>query len=129
MQDGRQYHRGGAGTFSRQIKRLPREMRRSMTCDRGSEMACLPELARRLKIEIWFCEPHAPWQCGSNENTNGFLRQFMPKGTDLSDASQTWINNVARLMNGCPRKTRWKTPAEAMAEEIYTFGSTVAPDV
>ena len=74
MQDGRQYHRGGAGTFSRQMKRLPREMRRSMTCDRGSDVACLPELARRLKIEIWFCEPHAPWQCGSNENTNGFLR-------------------------------------------------------
>ena len=116
--------------FSRQMKRLPREMRRSMTYDRGSEMACHPELARRLKIDIWFCDPHAPWQRGSNENTNGLLRQFMPKGTDLSDASQTWLNDVARLMNGRPRKTLgWKTPAEAMAEEIKTFSSTVALDV
>ena len=116
--------------FSRKMKRLPREMRKSMTYDRGSEMACHPELARRLKIDIWFCDPHAPWQRGSNENTNGLLRQFMPKGTDLSDASQTWLNDVARLMNGRPRKTLgWKTPAEAMAEEIKAFGSTVALDV
>jgi hypothetical protein len=116
--------------FSRQMKRLPREVRRSMTYDRGSEMACHPELARRLKIDIWFCDPHAPWQRGSNENTNGLLRQFMPKGTDLSEASQTWLNDVARLMNGRPRKTLgWKTPAEAMAEEIKAFTSTVALDV
>ena len=116
--------------FSRQMKRLPREVRRSMTYDRGSEMACHPELARRLKIDIWFCDPHAPWQRGSNENTNGLLRQFMPKGTDLSEASQTWLNDVARLMNGRPRKTLgWKNPAEAMAEEIKAFTSTVALDV
>ena len=124
--------------FSRKMKHLPREMRKSMTpdpvrgklYDRGSEMACHPELARRLKIDIWFCDPHAPWQRGSNENTNGLLRQFMPKGTDLSDASQTWLNDVARLMNGRPRKTLgWRTPAEAMAEEIAAFRSTVALDV
>jgi IS30 family transposase len=116
--------------FSRQMKHLPREVRKSMTYDRGSEMACHPELARRLKIDIRFCDPHAPWQRGSNENTNGLLRQFMPKGTDLSDASQTWLNDVARLMNGRPRKTLgWKTPAEAMAEEIKAFSSTVALDV
>ena len=113
--------------FSRQMKHLPRGMRKSMTYDRGSEMACHPELARRLKIDIWFCDPHAPWQRGSNENTNGLLRQFMPKGTDLSDASQTWLNDVAMLMNGRPRKTLgWKTPAEAMAAEIKAFSSTVA---
>ncbi|MFT7595191.1 MAG: IS30 family transposase [Paracoccaceae bacterium] len=129
--------------FSRQMKHLPREMRKSMTYDRGSDplmvcgqttagqgMACHPELARRLKIDIWFCGPHAPWQRGSNENTNGLLRQFMPKGSDLSDASQMWLNDVARLMNGRPRKTLgWKTPAEAMAEEIAAFKSTVALDV
>ena len=67
-------------------------------------MACHPELARRLKIDIWFCDPHAPWQCGSNENTNGLLRQFFPKGTDLSDVSQTELNDVARLMNQRPSK-------------------------
>ncbi len=65
-----------------------------------------------------------------NENTNGFLRQFIPKGTDLSDASQTWLNDVAALMNTRPRKTLgWKTPAEAMAEEIAAFKSNVALDV
>jgi IS30 family transposase len=113
--------------FSRQMKRLPAMMRKSMTYDRGSEMACHPELSRRLKIDIWFCDPHAPWQRGSNENTNGLLRQFMPKGTDLSDASQTWLNDIAWLLNGRPRKTLgWRTPAEAMAEEISAFNSTVA---
>ena len=94
-----------------------------MTCDRGSEMACNPELARRLKIDIRFCDPHAPWQRRSNENTNGLLRQFMSKGTDLHDASQTWLNDVAALMNNRPRKTPgWRTPAETIA----AFKSTVA---
>jgi IS30 family transposase len=113
--------------FTRQMKRLPAALRRSMTYDRGSEMACHPELARRLKIDIWFCDPHAPWQRGSNENTNGLLRQFFPKGTDLSGISQTELNDVARLMNQRPRKTLgWKTPEEAMAEELAAFTSTVA---
>jgi len=92
--------------FTRQMKRLPVALRRSMTYDRGPEMACHPELSRRLKIDIWFCDPHAPshrckqrlpgnaWQRGSNENTNGLLRQFFPKGTDLSDLSQTTLNDV-----------------------------------
>ena len=123
------------------MKRLPAVLRKSMTYDRGSEMACHPELARRLKIDIWFCDPHAPlsadckrnrlpgnaWQRGSNENTNGLLRQFFPKGTDLSTISQTELNDVARLMNQRPRKTLgWKTPEEAMAEELAAFRSNVA---
>ena len=74
--------------------------------------------------------PGNAWQRGSNENTNGLLRQFMPKGSDLTDLSQTWLNDVAALMNNRPGKTLgWKTPAEAMAEEIATFKSTVALDV
>lgn len=93
------------GSFTRQMKRLPDALLKSMTYDRGSEMACHPELARRLKIDIWFCNPHAPWQRGSNENTNGLLHQFMAKGTDLSDVSQTWLNDVAALMNNRPRRT------------------------
>ena len=113
--------------FTRQMKRLPVALRRSMTCDRGSEMACHSELARRLKSDIRFCDPHAPWQRGSNENTNGLLRQFFPKGTDLSNLSQTALNDVARLMNNRPRKTPgWNTPAEAMAEELAAIKSTVA---
>ena len=62
-------------SFTRQMKRLPAALRKSMTYGRGSEMACHPELARRLKIDIWFCDPHAPWQRGGNENTNG-LRHY-----------------------------------------------------
>jgi IS30 family transposase len=62
------------------MKRLPAVLSKSMTYDRGSEMACHPELARRLKIDIWFCDPHAPWQRGSNENTNGQLAPVLPQG-------------------------------------------------
>ena len=116
--------------FTRQMKRLPAALRKSMTYDRGSEMACHPELARRLKIDIWFCDPHAPWQRGSNENTNGHLRQFFPKGTDLSDISQTDLNDVARPMNQRPRKTLgWRTPEEAMADEPAAFRSTAALEI
>ena len=113
--------------FTRQMKRLPVALRQSMTYDRGSEMACHPELSRRLKIDIWFCDPHAPWQRGSNENTNGLLRQFFPKGTDLSCLSQTALNDVARMMNHRPRKTLgWRPPTEAMAQELAAIKSTVA---
>jgi IS30 family transposase len=102
-------------------------LRKSMTYDRGAGMACHPELARRLKIDIRFCDPHAPWQRGSNANTNGLLRQFVPKGADLGGVRQTWLNDVAALMNNRPRKTLgWKTPARAMAEEIQALTSTVA---
>jgi IS30 family transposase len=105
--------------FTRQMKRLPAFLRRSLTYDRGVEMACHPELARRLKIDIWFCDPHAPWQRGSNENTNGLLRQFLPKGADLSQFTQRDLDHIAKLMNDRPRKTLgWKTPAQAFAEEI-----------
>ena len=94
-------------------ERLPAELRKSLTpepvrgrlYDRGSEMACHPELARRLKIDIWFCDPHAPWQRGANENTNGLRRQFFANGTDLSGISQTELHDVARLLNQRPRKT------------------------
>ena len=108
--------------FTRKMKQLPAVLRRSMTCDRRSEMACHPELARRLKIDIWSGDPHAPRPRGSNEYTNGLLRQFFPKGTDLSGISQTQLNDVARLMNQRPRKTLgWRTPEEATAEELAAF--------
>jgi len=85
------------------------------------------EPARRLKIAIRFRAPRAPWQRGSNENTNGLLRQFMPKGTDLGDTSRTWPNDVAAMMNTRPRKTLgWRTHDEAMADQLAAFRSTVA---
>ena len=86
--------------FTRQMKKLPAFLRESLTYDRGSEMACHAELSERLNLDIWFADPHAPWQRGSNENTNGLLRQFLPKGTDLSQVSQTHLNDIARLLNG-----------------------------
>lgn len=115
--------------FSRQMKKLPAFLRESFTYDRGSEMACHVALAKRLNMDIWFADPYAPWQRGSNENTNGLLRQFLPKGTDLSGVSQTQLNDIARLLNGRPRKTLgWKTPDEAMAEEVANFAERVALD-
>lgn len=115
--------------FTRQMKKLPAFLRESLTYDRGSELACHAELAQRLNIDIWFADPHAPWQRGSNENTNGLLRQFMPKGMDLSGISQEELNHVAKLMNGRPRQTLgWMTPAEMMDKEIAAHAQRVALD-
>ena len=112
------------------MKRLPAFLRQSLTYDRGSEMACFHELSRRLDIDLWFCDPHALWQRGSNENTNGLLRQFLPKGTDLSGISQTRLNDIARLLNDRPRQTlNWQTPSEAMTNVLNQYAqSTVALD-
>lgn len=115
--------------FSRQMKRLPAFLRQSLTYDRGSEMACHEALTQRLKMDIWFADPHAPWQRGSNENTNGLLRQFLPKGMDLSALTQTQLNDIARLMNGRPRVALGGyTPDEVMAREITEYRQRVALD-
>jgi len=109
--------------FTRQMKKLPAFLRESLTYDRGTEMTCHVELSKRLNLDIWFADPHAPWQRGSNENTNGLLRQFLPKGMDLSSVSQTQLNDIAQLLNGRPRQTLdWDTPEEAMAKELETAG-------
>jgi len=113
--------------FARQMKKLPHFLLCSLTYDRGSEMTCYPELMKRLNIDLWFADPHAPWQRGSNVNPNGLLRQFMTKGADLSKASQEYLNNVAELMNARPRKMLgWKTPNQALVEELAQFNSRVA---
>ena len=115
--------------FTRQMKKLPAVLRESLTYDNGSEMACHAELSRRLNLDIWFCDPHAPWQRGSNENTNGLLRQYLPKGADLSQVSQTQLNDIAHLLNGRPRKTLdWRTPKEALAMEMADYAKRVALD-
>lgn len=115
-----------------QVQHSEPERRRMLqwTDEASISLAKNTELARRLKIDIYFCDLHAPWQRRSNENTNGLLRQFILKGTDLDDASQTWLNDVAVLLNNRPRNTLgWRIPAEAMADEIEAFKSTVALEV
>jgi IS30 family transposase len=98
------------------IGALPGALRRSLTWDQGSEMKQHQQIAVAADVDIYFCDPHSPWQRGSNENTNGLLRQYFPKGTDLP-ADPARLAGVADELNGRPRKTLgWKTPAEALAE-------------
>ena len=103
--------------ITRSIITLPTELRRSLTWDQGAEMAEHDRLRIEAGVQVYFCDPQSPWQRGTNENTNGLLRQYFPKGTDLSVHSAEAIAAVAAVLNARPRKTLgWKTPAEKLDE-------------
>jgi IS30 family transposase len=101
----------------KQAHKLPRELYKSLTWDRGKEMADHERFSLATDINVYFCDPQQPWQRGSNENTNGLLRQYFPKGMDLSNIHQNRLNAVARRLNERPRKTlQYRTPAERFAQ-------------
>jgi IS30 family transposase len=104
------------------ITTLPEQLRRSLTWDRGKELSQHAQFTVETGIPVFFADPHSPWQRGSNENTNGLLRQYFPKGTNLSRWSAEEINAVAHTLNTRPRKTLgWKTPAEALDEHLRSL--------
>lgn len=111
-------------TLSQMIATLPLELRKSITWDRGSEMAQHAQFKIDTDVQIYFADPQSPWQRGTNENTNGLLRQYWPKGADLRGLTQTECESVALKLNTRPRKTlHWQTPAQALTPRLVATAS------
>ncbi len=111
------------GALSNQIQRLPKAMMETLTWDRGTEMADHKKFTIATDVEVYFCDPKSPWQRGTNENTNRLLRQYLPKGTDLSAHSQHDLDAIALKLNSRPRKTlAYRTPADKLAEAVALTG-------
>jgi IS30 family transposase len=111
--------RSVTSALSRQVGRLPQQLRSSLTWDRGMELSEHARFTVATDVKVYFCDPQSPWQRGSNENTNGLLRQYLPKGTDLSKLSQTQLDAIAAKLNTRPRQTLdFKTPAATLNEAL-----------
>lgn len=105
--------------LTKQVRKLPAQLRRSLTWDRGMELAEHKRFTVATDVEVYFCDPQSPWQRGTNENTNGLLRQYFPKGTDLSQYSQVDLNKIALRLNQRPRKTLgFHTPAAKLEASV-----------
>jgi IS30 family transposase len=105
--------------LSAHMRKLPAELRRSLTWDRGLELAAHKRFSITTDMQVYFCDPRSPWQRGSNENTNGLLRQYLPKATDLSGHSPAQLNRIALRLNTRPRKTLgFRTPATKLQEAV-----------
>ena len=103
------------GALAKQVRRLPAQLRRSLTWDRGKEMADHKRFTLATDVKVYFCDPRSPWQRGSNENTNGLLRQYFPKGKDLSIYSQAYLDKIAKRLNQRPRETLgFECPADRL---------------
>jgi len=112
-----------ANALIKNARKLPQELYKSLTRDRGTEMAGHKRFTLATDIQVYFCDPRSPWQRGTNENTNGLLRQYFPKGTDISTYSQAKLNAIARKLNERPRKTlNYETPAERFHQSVASIG-------
>jgi len=113
--------------FTRRLRTLPASLRKTLTYDQGREMARHRDLAKRLHLRVYFADPHSPWQRPTNENTNGLLREYLPKGMDLSGLTQRYLTQVATALNTRPRKClSFLTPEEVMSSEINHLNNPVA---